>query len=140
MAHKKQTKQTKIHKESLPGYEWETFGGTGKRLKKGSVLVVSPWLMHRNSRYWEDPHMFNPHRFDASEKIHKHSYFPFGMGERICIGHTFAMQEAVLLLANILKEYKLELKANFTPDIVGRLTTRSMNGMPIKLTKRETKS
>jgi len=107
-----------------------------KKIKKGSAIVVSPWLMHRNSLYWEDPHMFNPHRFDNPKDIVKNTYFPFSMGPRICIGSRFAMQEAPLLLATILREYELELEPGFTPDIVGRLTTRSVNGMNIKLIKR----
>ena len=107
-----------------------------KILPKGSVVVVSPWLMHRNERYWEDPHMFNPHRFDKPKNIIKNTYFPFGMGQRVCIGSAFATQESTLILATILRNYKLELKPNFTPDIVGRLTTRSNNGMPIKFIKR----
>jgi cytochrome P450 len=108
-----------------------------KKIKKGSAIVVSPWLMHRNERYWNDPHMFDPHRFDNPKDIVKNTYFPFGMGPRICIGARFAMQEAPLLLATILREYSLELEPGFTPDIVGRLTTRSLNGMNIKLTKRK---
>ena len=108
-----------------------------KQIKKGSAIVVSPWLMHRNELYWEDPHMFDPHRFDNPKDIVKNTYFPFGMGPRICIGARFAMQEAPLLLATILREYKLELQPNFVPDIVGRLTTRSLNGMNIKLIKRK---
>ena len=107
-----------------------------KKIKKGSAIIVSPWLMHRNERYWKDPHMFNPHRFDNPKDIKKNTYFPFGMGQRICIGTRFAMQEAPLLLATLLREYKLELQEGFTPDIVGRLTTRSLNGMPLKLIKR----
>ena len=59
------------------------------------------------------------------------------MGERICIGQGFAMQESILILASILREYKLELQENFVPDIVGRLTIRSANGMNIKFAKRE---
>lgn len=136
---------TNIFKESLRLYPpvsffpRETIEDTEmrkKKLKKGSIVIISPWLMHRNARFWDDPHMFNPRRFDNPEKITKHTYFPFGMGQRICIGQSFAMQESILLLATILREYRLELKPNFTPDIVGRLTTRSINGMPIKLIKR----
>ncbi len=108
-----------------------------KEIKKGSFVVVSPWLMHRNERYWEDPHMFNPDRFNHPEKITKNTYFPFGLGPRICIGAGFAKQESTLLLAYILRKYKLELKPGFVPDIKGRLTTRSVNGMLIKLIERE---
>ncbi|MDQ7046265.1 MAG: cytochrome P450 [Sulfurovum sp.] len=107
-----------------------------KKLKKGSIVVISPWLMHRNSRFWEDPHMFNPYRFDNLDEIEKYTYFPFGMGKRTCIGTGFAMQESILLLASILRTYTLELEPDFTPDIIGRLTIRSANGMPIKLIKR----
>jgi len=108
-----------------------------KTLKKGSAVVVSSWLIHRNAHYWEDPHMFNPYRFDDPKKIVKNTYMPFSLGQRICIGQGFAMQESILLLASILRNYKLELKPNFVPDIVGRLTTRSLNGMPIKLMRRD---
>ncbi len=108
-----------------------------KTLKKGAIVVISPWLMHRNEIYWEDPHMFNPHRFDNPKKIVKNTYFPFGLGQRICIGSGFAIQESTLLLASILREYKLELEDGFVPDVVGRLTTRSLNGMNIKFIKRE---
>ncbi|CAA6805973.1 MAG: Cytochrome P450 family protein [uncultured Sulfurovum sp.] len=137
---------TKIVKESLRLYPpvsffpRETVEATtmrNKKLKKGSVVVVSPWLMHRNNRYWEDPHMFNPHRFDDPKSIHKHTYFPFGMGQRVCIGSAFAMQETLLLLASMIREYKLEVEPGFTPDIVGRLTTRSLNGLNVKFIKRE---
>lgn len=108
-----------------------------KVIRKGDAVVVAPWLMHRNERYWEDPHMFDPDRFEDPASIVKGTYFPFGMGPRICIGARFAMQEAPLLLATILREYRLELEPGFVPDIAGRLTTRSLNGMPIKLVPRE---
>jgi len=106
-----------------------------KQIKKGSYVIVSPWLMHRNARYWEDPHMFDPDRF-KSGKITKNTYFPFGLGPRICIGAGFAKQESTLLLASILRRYRLELQPGFVPDIKGRLTTRSINGMWIKLIPR----
>lgn len=107
-----------------------------KKIKKGDTIVISSWLIHRNERYWEDAHMFNPDRFEDPKKIVKNSYLPFGLGPRTCIGAGFAMQEAVLLLATILRDYRLELQPGFTPDIVGRLTTRSLNGMPLKLLPR----
>lgn len=106
-------------------------------LKEGSGVVVAPWLIHRHSDYWENPHAFNPMRFEEKDKIKKDTYMPFGMGERICIGQGFAIQEAMLILANILRTYKLELQDGFVPDVVGRLTIRSANGMKIKFTKRK---
>ncbi|HEE9130652.1 TPA: cytochrome P450 [Campylobacter coli] len=106
-----------------------------KVIKKGSGVVIAPWLIHRHEEFWTNPHGFNPSRFEGEYK--KDAYLPFGVGERICIGQGFAMQEAILILANILKTYKLELEEGFVPDVVGRLTVRSANGMRIKFSKRE---
>lgn len=106
-----------------------------KLIKKGSGVVIAPWLIHRHEEFWTNPHGFNPSRFEGEYK--KDAYLPFGVGERICIGQGFAMQEAILILANILKTYKLELEEDFVPDVVGRLTVRSANGMRIKFSKRE---
>ncbi|EKL9565506.1 cytochrome P450 [Campylobacter jejuni] len=106
-----------------------------KLIKKGSGVVIAPWLIHRHEEFWTNPHGFNPSRFEGEYK--KDAYLPFGVGERICIGQGFAMQEAILILANILKTYKLELEEDFVPDVVGRLTVRSANGMRIKFSKRK---
>ena len=106
-----------------------------KLIKKGSGVLIAPWLIHRHEEFWTNPHGFNPSRFEGEYK--KDAYLPFGVGERICIGQGFAMQEAILILANILKTYKLELEEGFVPDVVGRLTVRSANGMRIKFSKRE---
>ncbi|EAK3673612.1 cytochrome P450 [Campylobacter jejuni] len=105
-----------------------------KLIKKGSGVVIAPWLIHRHEEFWTNPNGFNPSRFEGEYK--KDAYLPFGVGERICIGQGFAMQEAILILANILKTYKLELEEGFVPDVVGRLTVRSANGMRIKFSKR----
>jgi len=136
---------TNIFKESLrlyppvsffPRISTENTTMRDKNIKEGSAIIVSPWLMQRNERYWKDAHMFNPHRFDNPKEIQKNTYFPFGLGRRVCIGEKFAMQEAVLLLASILRNFKIELEEDFVPDIAGRLTTRSLNGMSVKLIKR----
>lgn len=105
-----------------------------KVLQKGAGVVVAPWLIHRHDDFWEAPHEFRPDRHN--ESIPKEKYMPFGLGERVCIGQGFAMQEAIIILANILREFSLELKDGFVPDVVGRLTVRSANGMMIKMSKR----
>ncbi|WP_267525414.1 cytochrome P450 [Campylobacter sp. MG1] len=105
-----------------------------KTVKAGAGVVIAPWLIHRHDDYWDNPHEFDPSRFDRV--IKKDTYIPFGLGERICIGQGFATQEAIIILAHILKNYKLELENGFIPDIVGRLTIRSANGMRIKFIRR----
>lgn len=108
-----------------------------KLIKEGSGVVVAPWLIQRHESYWKNPHEFDPSRFEDKDTIQKDTYLPFGMGERICIGQGFAMQEAILVLANILRTYQLKLQEDFVPDVVGRLTIRSANGMQIQFIKRK---
>lgn len=107
-----------------------------KTVEKGSSVVVAPWLIHRHSEFWDNPNGFDPDRFNDPQSIQKDTYLPFGMGARICIGASFAMQEAVLILATIIRECKIELEDDFVPDVVGRLTVRSANGMRVILKRR----
>ncbi|MCH5322540.1 MAG: cytochrome P450 [Helicobacter sp.] len=146
LEHIKQMKYlTNIFKESLRLYPPVGFFARSaereteicdKLIQKGSGVVVAPWLIHRHEKYWKNPHEFDPTRHEHKENITKDTYMPFGMGKRICIGEGFAMQEAILILANVLRTYKLELQEGFVPDVVGRLTIRSANGMYIKMTRR----
>lgn len=108
----------------------------GKTIYKGSSIVVAPWLIHRHKDFWENPNGFDPDRFSDPKAIQKDTYLPFGMGPRICIGASFAMQEAVLILATIIRDFTIELQKDFVPDVVGRLTIRSANGMKIILKRR----
>jgi cytochrome P450 len=110
-----------------------------KHVRKGSAVMVSPWLIHRHRGYWERPDDFDPGRF-AREKPGmplRDIYLPFGSGPRICIGAAFAMQEAVLILASLLLRYRFELAEGFVPQPVGRLTIRSENGMHMALKRRD---
>ncbi len=107
-----------------------------KRLAAGSTIVISPWLIHRHREYWVNPDDFDPERF-TREKPLRDAFLPFGTGPRVCIGVTFAMQEAVLILACLLRRYRFVLVPGFTPKPVGRLTIRSENGMLLKLEHRE---
>lgn len=107
-----------------------------KTIEAGSSVVVAPWLIHRHPDFWDNPNGFDPDRFNDPKSIQKDTYLPFGMGPRICIGASFAMQEAVLILATLLRDFKIELEPDFVPDVVGRLTVRSANGMHVVLTKR----
>jgi cytochrome P450 len=109
----------------------------GKTIEKGSSVVVAPWLIHRHTKYWVDPNDFNPDRFNDPKNIQKDTYLPFGMGPRVCIGASFAMQEAVLILATIIRHFTIEMEEGFVPDVVGRLTVRSANGMKVIFKKRE---
>ncbi len=109
-----------------------------KDLNKNDVVMISPWLIHRHQKQWQDPHEFKPQRFHdpACQATIRHNYLPFGMGPRICLGAGFARQEALIVLAKFLKIYHIQMPSDFHPDIVGRLTVRSANGLQLVLEKR----
>jgi cytochrome P450 len=108
-----------------------------KIVAKGKTVIVSPWLIHRNKNNWVKPHEFNPQRFLQSHEIPlKSKYLPFGMGQRLCVGASFAMQEAVLIIASLLQHYRIKKVAGFEPKPVGRLTIRSENGINVHIINR----
>lgn len=109
-----------------------------KQVKKGSAVMISPWLIQRNPDYWEQPDIFDPDRFDteSGQASVKCAYIPFSKGPRVCTGQAFAMQEAVLILASIVKRFEVENVASHIPQAVGRVTIRPKNGVKIKLKQR----
>ncbi|WJS96347.1 cytochrome P450 [Flavobacterium johnsoniae] len=78
-------------------------------IKKGTLIGVSFYELHRNPKYWESPDSFNPERFLGEQKKHSMQYFyPFGAGPRMCIGAGFAIYEMSLAIAYIIKKYKIK--------------------------------
>jgi cytochrome P450 len=110
-----------------------------KPVREGATVVVAPWLIQRHRDLWAEPDAFNPDRFDndASRESLKQAYLPFGMGPRVCMGAAFALQEATLILACLLRRYRLQAVAGHEPQPVGRLTIRSANGVRLTLHRRE---
>jgi len=80
----------------------------GYRLPKGAEFVVSPWVVHRDPRWFDDPQDFRPERWegDLAQRLPRFAYFPFGGGPRVCIGNRFAMMEAKLVLAGALQRFR----------------------------------
>ena len=75
-----------------------------------AVLLIVPWVLHRHKTLWRDPDLFVPERFlPDAEPPTRFSYLPFGAGPRACIGAQFALTEAVLVLARLVREFVIEL-------------------------------
>ena len=110
-----------------------------KQVPAGATVVVAPWLIHRHRDLWPEPDAFNPDRYDgdASREALKQAYLPFGMGPRVCMGAAFALQEATLILAQLVRRYRLEAVPGHVPQPVGRLTIRSANGVRLRLFRRD---
>jgi cytochrome P450 len=90
------------------------------------MVVISPWLIQRNRDNWKCPHTFQPDRFDDPEEAEacKHAYMPFGKGPRICVGAGFAQQEGMLVLASMIRAFRLSYPPIARPEPVSRLTLR----------------
>jgi cytochrome P450 len=110
-----------------------------KNVSQGSPILISPWLLHRHRKLWDKPDEFDPDRFNTPEgkESAKCAYMPFSKGERVCIGAAYATQEAVLILASIVRRYRIEADVRHVPQPVGRLTIRSGNGVRIGLIRRD---
>ena len=74
-------------------------------------MFLSPWVTQRHPAFFENPEGFDPDRFlpERFNEVPRHAYFPFGAGSRICIGQGFALMEAVLVLATIMRRVRLDL-------------------------------
>src|SRR5262249_40983593 len=79
----------------------------------GLILILPTWVVHRDSRWFDDPEAFRPERWagDLARRLPRFAYFPFGGGPRQSIGNAFATMEAVLLLATIAQRFRLEIES-----------------------------
>jgi cytochrome P450 len=97
--------------------------------------VVSPWVTHRHPRHWPHPDRFDPDRFTAEHEAdrHRYAYLPFGAGPRACMGSHFAMLEAVIATAVVVRSYRLETPPGPVPLATG-ITLRPAASVPCRLT------
>jgi cytochrome P450 len=109
----------------------------GYQLPVGSNVVMSPWILHRDPRFFERPEEFNPDRWtaDVAQRLPKFAYFPFGGGPRLCIGASFAMMEANLLLATIAQGFQLRLVPGHPVAALPSITLRPKHGMRMCITR-----
>jgi cytochrome P450 len=101
----------------------------------GSQVMFSQWVMHRDARYYAAPECFEPGRWlDGLERrLPRYAYFPFGGGPRMCVGHQFAMMEAVLLLARIAQDWRLALVPGYRVELQPSITLRPRRGLPMQV-------
>jgi len=106
-----------------------------KPVAKGSLVMVVPWLMHRNPELWDAADAFIPERFTdpGAKKPNKYGYVPFSIGPRICAGLQFGMTEAILSLAVLARHFDLALKPGTSVTPVARLTLRPGDNLPMTL-------
>lgn len=110
----------------------------GYRVKKGYTIFMSQWVNHRDPRYFPDPEKFFPERWEdgLAKRIPKYAYYPFGGGPRVCIGNTFAMMEAAMILAAVGQKYRFTVMPGAKIDTNPQITLLPKDGMPATLVRR----
>ena len=110
----------------------------GYRIKRGAMVMIAPWTIHRHRRYWNDPELFDADRF-SSEREHeiaRGTYIPFGQGPRVCAGATFAQIESTLILASVVRYFDFECLDADKVFPVARLTTRPRHEISCRVQQR----
>jgi unspecific monooxygenase len=112
----------------------------GRPIAPGTVITISPWVLHRHRRRWHHPDSFDPARFlPGAPPPDRFAYMPFGAGPRICVGASFALTEAVLVLAGLLREFRVDLVGGGSVLPRGIVTTQPDRPVRFVLTPREKK-
>jgi cytochrome P450 len=110
----------------------------GQRIRRGDSVLVSQWLNHRDPRWFPNPEKFEPERWrnDEVKKLPKFAYFPFGRGPRICIGNSFAMMEATLVLATVVQKFRLTSEPGYKVVPRPAITLQPREGVFLKVQSR----
>ncbi|SMP35926.1 cytochrome P450 [Shimia sagamensis] len=105
-----------------------------REIRPGDTVMIPIYALGRNRLLWDDPDAFKPERFANRKAIDRYAYLPFGDGPRICIGASFAIQEAVIVLATLLRRFRFDLVDGKPPKPVMILTLRPEGGVWLKAT------
>lgn len=102
------------------------------------MIFISPYSLHRDPNWFDDPDRFDPDRFlgERREAIPKYAYLPFGAGPRVCVGNSFALMEGQLILAAISQRFRLRLLPDQTVEKEALVTLRPRRGIRMRLEAR----
>jgi cytochrome P450 len=110
----------------------------GYPVPKGTGIAAVSWIVHRDPRWYENPEQFLPERWegDLLKKIPRFAYFPFGFGPRQCIGNTFALMEAALVLATLAQRFRFAPSPNQRVVPLPSITLRPRHGFHVRIEER----
>jgi len=108
-------------------------------VKAGTLIIIPVFAVHRHRALWDDPDRFDPERFtpEREAKYPRTQFMPFGFGPRTCIGMSFAMMEALAILATLVQRARFEWDGVHAPEPISRVTLRPKGGMPLKVWLRD---
>jgi enediyne biosynthesis protein E7 len=106
----------------------------GYRIPAGVGVMISPYVMHRHPDHWERPETFDPQRFLDFERVPA-AFIPFGGGPRQCIGNHFALLEASIVAASVLREFRLTPMSDQPLEMLPSITLRASKGAVVRVEK-----
>ena len=103
----------------------------GREVNPGDIVILANYVMHRKDAYWDDPLAFDPDRFIRNPELRAKgaAFMPFGAGPRICVGAAFALMEAVMVLATLIRDYKVTVAPDCYPRPKMTVTLRPEGGI-----------
>jgi cytochrome P450 len=107
----------------------------GFKIRKDEIVLICPWLLHRDPRFFDDPLRFDPDRFlpEREASLQRFAYIPFGGGKRICIGNQFALMEGQIILSTIAPHVWMELVSQRPIELQPFITLRPKGGVNIRV-------
>jgi cytochrome P450 len=110
----------------------------GYRVRRGYTVLMSQWVNHRDPEYFPEPEQFRPERWEngLAKRLPKFAYYPFGGGQRMCIGSTFASIETPIVLATVGQRYRFTVDSEADIGIKPQITLEPANGIPATLWRR----
>ena len=110
----------------------------GYRIPEGMQVFAFQWVVQRDARWYEEPEAFRPERWreEVASRLPKFAYFPFGGGPRQCIGNSFALMEAVLILSTVAQRFRLRLAPGHKVEVLPALSLRPKGGVRVRLERR----
>ncbi|MGX4804410.1 cytochrome P450 [Bradyrhizobium guangdongense] len=111
----------------------------GVAVEPRTLIVIAPYVLHRHLLLWDQPGTFDPSRFlpEQRSRVGRFAYLPFGIGLRICIGASFALQEATIALAALTRRFETELLPDAKVWPSQKITLRPEHGLPMRVTPRD---
>jgi unspecific monooxygenase len=108
------------------------------KIPAGSLVMISPWVLHHHTKLWSAPEAFDPSRFLADKPLaHRFAYLPFGAGPRVCVGAQFALAEAALVLAKMVRRFEISLAGDEPVLPITVITTQPDHPALFRLRRRQ---
>jgi cytochrome P450 len=108
---------------------------------RGTVVILSPYALHRHPDLYPEPERFRPERFEPEQEAERHkcAYLPFAVGPRVCVGNHFAMMEGQIVLATVARRARFETSGAPLPhEPASFAVLRPRGGVPVRVSLRRT--